>query len=329
MEYPPNNGGVARYLASIVSSFREGEIEVVIPKFFKFFWPKWLRTVPLPFAIRPRELWISHLLPLGYIALIYKIISRTPYTIFVHGTDVQFAAKSSWKRFWAKIILSQAKQIITNSQYTLSLIQKLKIKNLKLEVVYPCPTFSGGISVNKKLHTILSVGRLVARKGFDIGIMAAIELKKEFPELTYTIIGNGPEETKLKELISKNNAGAYIKIITKADDAMLEGYYAQSAILLAPGREIDGDVEGFGLVILEAAQFGTPAVATNVGGVGEAIINGQTGILIPNNNVNTIIDTVRTLLKNNELRQQMGEAARQRVAQDFNIKEQVRKISSS
>lgn len=326
---------MGRYLESIVKEV--GNVEVVRPQFFKFFWPHWLKSLTALFAYNLSELWISHLLPLGYAALIYKKLTGTPYTIFVHGTDIQFAKKSAWKLFWVKIILNQADLIVANSQFTLSLIKNLKFKNFppkadqslaeKFVIIYPCSTFNPEtISVNKKAHSLLSVGRLVPRKGFEQGIEAAIELKKEFTDLTYTIIGSGAEEEKLKNLISKNNANAYIKIITNADDAALQDYYAQNAILLAPGQEIDGDVEGFGLVIVEAAQFGTPTVATNIGGVGEAIVDGQTGILIPDNQAETLVSAVSKLFKDNESRRQMGQAAKQRVEREFNMKEQVSKI---
>ena len=325
MEYPPDKGGVGRYLEAIVKEV--ADVEVVRPQFFKFFWPRWLRALAIPFAIHLKQLWISHLLPLGYVALLYKAITGTPYTIFVHGTDIQFANKNSWKRFWAKLILNNAEQIIANSKYTLSLINKSEIRNPKSEIIYPCPTLnqSSGL-LTKKPFTILSVGRLVARKGYDKGIEAVMQLKKEFSNLTYTIIGNGPEQGKLEDLVIKNNADSYIKIITNADDQKIKDYYAKSELLLAPGQEIDGDVEGFGLVILEAAQFAIPALATNIGGVGEAIVDGQTGILMPDNNVETIIAAISKLLNDRTLLEKFGKNAQSRVKQEFKMANQVKKI---
>ena len=96
--------------------------------------------------------------------------------------------------------------------------------------------------------------------------------------------------------------------------------------MLAPGWEIDGDVEGFGLVILEAAQFTTPAVATNVGGVGEAIVDGATGILMPNNDVNTIVTAISKLFKDVTFRENLGKNAKIRVGQKFKMADQVKKI---
>ena len=327
VEYPPDKGGVGRYLESIVKEI--SGTEVIRPKFFKFFWPRWLKSLLIPFRAKPNKLWISHILPLGYVSLVYKMLTGTPYTIFVHGTDLKFANKNWWKRFWAGIILNQADQIIANSQYTLSLVERLKIKNSKLKIIYPCPTLDPSATIgHKKLFSILSVGRLVPRKGYDQGIKAIVELKKSFPNLSYTIIGNGREQEKLEDLIIKNNANAYIQIIADATDETLKQYYAQSEILLAPGVEIKGDVEGFGLVILEAAQFGTTAIATNVGGVGEAVKDGETGILLIDNSTGNIIEAVNKLLKNDELRRQMGRNAKQRVEREFSMKKQISKITN-
>lgn len=329
MEYPPNSGGVGRYLATIVNNWTEKEaIEVKAATFFKFIWPKWLKSLSEPFKIKPSELWISHILPLGYVALIYKILTGTPYTIFTHGTDLQFADKYWHKRFLSGIILNQARQIIANSRYTMSLVEAFGIKNKSRALVYPCPALNSSPSISaKKPASLLSVGRLVTRKGFDAGIRAVMELKKTIPNINYTIIGSGAEEENLKKLIEDNGAQDYIFIITNADDNTLKDFYAKSEVLLAPGREISGDVEGFGLVILEAAQFGTPAVATNIGGVEETIINNKTGILIPDNHPKTIAATINKLFKDNEWRQQLGRAAKERVGHEFNINEQIKKLT--
>ncbi|MBI4280757.1 hypothetical protein HY628_01005, partial [Candidatus Uhrbacteria bacterium] len=113
MEYPPDRGGVARYLASL----HEGLPGVTIQRArFWSGWPAWLPTAGETIRKVRQEkiemLAVSHLLPMGYVAMLVKFFLRKPFVVFIHGLDLLRATQRPWKRWWAARILRSASQII-------------------------------------------------------------------------------------------------------------------------------------------------------------------------------------------------------------------------
>ena len=104
-------------------------------------------------------------------------------------------------------------------------------------------------------------------------------------------------------------------------DATLAGYYAAARVLVLPSTTRS---EGFGMVILEAAACGTPSVASHIGGISEAIVDGQTGILVPAGDATKLAVAIRRVLEDDVLHARLGEAAAKRVAHCFTWDQQVK-----
>ena len=357
IDFPPQKGGVANYLANFseylsniivlaneqpqaqsFDSHRKFKI-IRANLYYQYFWPRWLKIYFIAKKIIAKDnidqLIISHILPIGYVALLLK----KPFVVILHGYDLLNTQKNIWKKFLAKLILSKAKYIIVNSQYTKTETLKLGNWEDKIRIVYPCPHITPAQMVEAEKQIIyneldlyhkkilLSVGRVVERKGFDKVIMALPELIDKVPNLIYLIVGNGDYIKKLEALAEKLQIRGNVIFIANSNDRQLACYYALANIFIMPSRlEKKTDVEGFGTVYLEAALFGKPAIAGNSGGAGEAVINNQTGILVDPQNVQEIKEAVLNLLADPELSNKLGVQAKQRAEAEFQWPKQLNKI---
>ena len=328
-------GGVANYLKDVCRTLGKDNCLVCGPNILaRFFWPKWLPTLfRARKIIREKKVdmvLISHILPMGYLALIYKKIFGIPYIVFTHGMDIVNPRENKWKTFWMKKIIKNARGVVANSEFTRAEILKLGAKKEKTAVVYPCPNrnikvlrFKGGFQGKK---VILSVGRLVKRKGVDKVIEAMPKILESAPEAVYFIVGKGPYKEELLELKNKLNLGDSVIFAEDTRDEEMNFFYASSDIFAMPSRRMGGDVEGFGIVYLEAALFGKPSVAGNAGGAPEAVLNGVTGLVVNPDSAEEIAGAIIKLLKDDTLRAQMGEAAKNRAMSEFVFEKQMEKI---
>ena len=328
-DYPPNRGGVANYLWNIYSRLPRESVVVLSEKLSGKIWPRWLpayfEAVKTIRAEKIESVHISHILPMGYVVWMIKKVFGIPYVVYLHGMDILLAQKSWWKKMWAKKILLEADLVIANSEFTRKEAQK--IVDRKIEIVYPCPNISASPEItHDKTNIILSVGRLVARKGFDKVIEAMPKVLREIPEAKYFIVGGGPDAERLKSLTKNLQLDDKVIFYDNVVDGQLPDLYRQCDIFVMPCRQIGADVEGFGIVYLEAALFGKPSVAGRSGGVPEAVLDGKTGIVVNPDNVDEIAAAIIKLLKDDNFRRQLGEAAKNRVQNEFTWEKQIEKI---
>ncbi|MEO5568451.1 MAG: glycosyltransferase family 4 protein, partial [Gemmatimonadaceae bacterium] len=166
---------------------------------------------------------------------------------------------------------------------------------------------------------MLTVARLVPHKGQDTGLRVLAELQNEFPDLRYVLVGDGHYEGDLRRLAVDLGVAARVVFAGDLTDAELSEAYATSTVYLGLSR-IDRQInaEGFGISFLEAAASGVPSVAGDSGGVSSAVLDGETGFLVPPPEVTAAAGKVRALLTESLLRERMGAAARSAVENQFN-----------
>ncbi|MBN1779470.1 MAG: glycosyltransferase family 4 protein, partial [Candidatus Buchananbacteria bacterium] len=242
------------------------------------------------------------------------------------------------KKILLQKILSRAKNIIANSNFTKQEILKLGIDEQKIVIVNPGPNITPSnldlaelAEIKNKYQlngkkVILSVGRLVRRKGFDLTIEAVAQIVKTRQDFTYLIVGNGPDFMRLEKIIVNKKAGQFVRVINQVDDQLLAAYYQACDFLVMPARQIDYDFEGFGIVYLEANGFGKPVIGAKSGGVAEAIIDGQTGFLIEPDNLDQLVEKINQFLNQPDLAKKLGLQGLQRVIDDFDWQKIVAKI---
>jgi len=168
---------------------------------------------------------------------------------------------------------------------------------------------------------LLTLARLVSRKGHDLVIRALPELRRAVPDLLYVIAGpeNRPYEERLRGLARDCGVGEAVRFSGYVEPDALPDLYAASDVYAMPSRQIagDGNFEGFGISYLEANACGVPVVGAATGGVPDAILDGETGYLVPPDDVPLLTDRLRRLFVDRESARRMGEAGRARVLREF------------
>jgi phosphatidylinositol alpha-1,6-mannosyltransferase len=165
---------------------------------------------------------------------------------------------------------------------------------------------------------LLTVGRLIARKGHVRVLAAFPEVLDKFPNTKYVIVGDGPERHNLESTVSSLGLERVVQFAGAVPDSRIPSYYANSdAFVLPCGFIPPNDVEGFGIVFLEANSYRKPVIAGNSGGVPDAIVNGKTGILVDPESSTSLKSAIIELLANPEQRARMGAEGYRRVTADF------------
>jgi phosphatidylinositol alpha-1,6-mannosyltransferase len=166
---------------------------------------------------------------------------------------------------------------------------------------------------------LLSVARLVPRKGIDTTIASLPTILTRYPNAMYVIVGTGPDRTRLEALASVTGVSAHVAFVGDVGEDELPGYYAASDVFVLPTRTIpsDEEIEGFGIVYLEAAATAVPSVAAQAGGVADAVSNGVTGLLVPPSDPPAVGEAVLRLLDDPRFRARLGWNGRHAVERHF------------
>ena len=154
------------------------------------------------------------------------------------------------------------------------------------------------------------VGRLSQEKGVDLFVRAAAHLLKDHPETRFQIIGDGPDRPALEHLITNLGLATRVTLLGRREN--MPEVYASLDILVSASRQ-----EGFPITLLEAMASALPILATSVGEVPSLIHPGETGLLVPPNDVDALVSGLRTLIADASLRCQLGANARRLVQSEF------------
>jgi phosphatidylinositol alpha-1,6-mannosyltransferase len=177
---------------------------------------------------------------------------------------------------------------------------------------------------------LLSVGRLVARKGFDEVLKSVAALTLAFPQLRYVLVGDGAERQRLQDRAASLGIADRVLMLGRADDAMKWAAYERCDLFVMPNRALAGtDWEGFGIVFVEAARAGRAVVAGNSGGVADAVAHGETGLLVDVDDPAALTTALEMLLRDDTLRRRMGDAARCRARQAFSCEALQRRVAAA
>ncbi|MBU2037488.1 glycosyltransferase family 4 protein, partial [Patescibacteria group bacterium] len=161
---------------------------------------------------------------------------------------------------------------------------------------------------NEDKKIFLTVGRLVPVKNIDLQIAAMAEVVKKYPQAELWIVGDGPEEEQLKVKSQKLKVNDKIKFLGKKNKEELAEIYKKADAFL-----LTSNSEGWGLAVIEAASYGLPIIMTDVGCAGEVIKNNESGLIITIGDKQSLIQAMENLLRDEALRQRIGEGARQAV----------------
>jgi phosphatidylinositol alpha-1,6-mannosyltransferase len=248
--------------------------------------------------------------------------------VLTHGAEVWLARTPGVARAMRQA-LSGAREVTAVSASTARSIRGLLPPETPLTVLHPGvdeKRFSpevDGATVRKKhglgdRPVILCVSRLVPRKGQDVLIQALPMIHRLVPEATLLLAGGGPYLASLQGLSAGSPPGSVV-FAGEVPDGELPSYYAACDVFAMPCRSRWGglEVEGFGIVFLEAAAAGKPVVAGRSGGAEEAVADEVTGLLVEGREPKAVALAVTRLLLGRPVAERMGRAGRERVEAEF------------
>jgi glycosyltransferase involved in cell wall biosynthesis len=260
--------------------------------------------------------------PGGMIGYLLSFFVPVKMVITTHGSDVFILRKFKWALPVAKLIFKKAQFITAVSTYLKFLISKdLGIEEDRI-FVFPMPFDTNKFYQleEKKVKPgyILSIGRLIKRKGYDFLLQAAKILKDEKVRFELTIIGNGPEENNLKRLIEELNLENYVTIMDTIPQKELNSHYNQTEIFVLPSvTDWKKEAEGLGMVLLEAMACKVPVVATKSGGMVDIVFHERTGLLVPEKDAFALASAIKRLLGDKDLEKRLAEEGYRFVHENF------------
>ena len=351
-KFPPTKGGMEKVAYELYNHLSELE-DVILVK-----WGgsnKWLPLVLPAILIRSFLILLANkvdviylqdglLSPLGVILKLFRI----PTVTTIHGLDITY--KNKFYQFIVPRCVAQLDNVICISQATKEECMHRGIPKDKLSIVpngisdnffienktkeQLKKTLSNELNINlidKKI--ILSVGRLVERKGLHWFIENVIsKIKVQRQDFVYLIVGDGIFKNTIREIIDKNNLEDDVVMLGKVGDKTLKILYNASDVFVMPNIPVEGDMEGFGIVILEAASCGVPVVASELEGIKAAVKNGKNGFLIEPYDIEGFIKVIVRLLSDDKARKDFGGMARMFSMENYSwqkIAEQYMKIFRS
>lgn len=261
----------------------------------------------------PALLLLSYLLPIQFF-------------IYLHGDDILCPLKNPVLRSLFEVTLRRAKGVVCNSSFTQEYLKTHFQFDRPTYIIHPTvrpakfgkrvleqlPALRADVRRAYKIPetavVILSVGRLVRRKGFDRMIENLPVLLAEGIDIYYLICGRGPMESELKALASQLRVQEHVLFAGYVPNEKLASYYAACDLfaMLTFFDTKNKSIEGFGSVYLEAGYFGKPVIASRIGGVEDAVHHEKNGILVDPNSADQICSSLRLLCTDRQLREQLG-----------------------
>ena len=256
-----------------------------------------------------------------------------PYGVVLHGAEVTVPGRLPLARPALATVLNRARLVICAGRYPAA-----EARRAAPSMTAPVVEVPPGVDlerfrplsddeVAKARATwglppagplVVSISRLVPRKGMDVLISAAAALAPSFPGLTVAVAGNGRDLGRLRGLVAAT--GAPVRFLGRVDDDDLPRLYGAADVfaMACRNRWLGLEQEGFGIVFLEAAAAGVAQVAGRSGGADEAVIDGETGLVVAEpGDPGAVAHALRALLDDRERRERMGRAARLRVEESF------------
>lgn len=254
-------------------------------------------------------------------------LSGIPYVVFLHGEDLMklnrrrtLAARI--QRCMTRRAFAGASAIVVNARFTRREAIAFGAPAERIFVIHPgvdADRFAPdpAKTVPGDPPRLLSVGRLYERKGIDTALAAVTRLCERFPGITYEIVGEGPDRPRLEQIAANFGIADRVRFLGQVPGSSLPQIYRTADVFVLPNRELpNGDTEGFGIVFLEAAASGVPAIAGRAGGTSEAVEEGVTGLCI-DPTPEALSDAVTRLLGDRVTWIAMRARARERVVREF------------
>jgi phosphatidylinositol alpha-1,6-mannosyltransferase len=347
--FAPHPGGTAVYYYELARRMPEVRWTVVArqhPEAVRFDRRQPFRVVRTPFLPIPKVRmvaeWIAHLLvalwitvrdrvdvlhagqlfPVGLAVYAVHRLTGVPYVTYVHGEELTTLGRTTVAGWAIRKVLARAGAVFVNSRFTWGQVRGFGVPETRIRLVRPGvdlvrfrPTDGARLRARCGVRgeaVLLTVGRLIPRKGQDTVIRILPEVARHVP-VVYWVAGEGTqaEQRRLERIAEEQGVRDRVRFLGAVQDSELPALYSACDVFVMLNRRTpEGDVEGFGMVFLEAGACGKPVVGGASGGAVEAVRHGVTGYLVPEGDGAAAVRALVSLLRDPELRERMGEAGR-------------------
>ncbi len=353
--YPPRRGGIENLIGGLCRELRKkhsvrvittysaacslSEADVFrapLPGLFSFvLYVLWRGTILLAQNDGISVVFGGSVLATPLVLVLARLFERRA-VVQAHGLDIIY--RNFLYRQLCVRWLKYCDYVVANSSYTAELAQARGILHERIAIIPPgvdVDHFTGSMDVNAirqslgiaELKIILFVGRLAKRKGVKEFIENSLtRILREMPEVCFLVVGGAPTDSlvhsenrvsEIKAAITKARITEQVRLLGPlADDDVIKLYQISDVVVL-PALDLQEDVEGFGIVALEAASAGKPVVATRVGGIPDSVKDGNSGILVEPGDYAGLSRAIIALLRDSSRRAVLGEYGRSRVREQF------------
>lgn len=335
--YPPTVGGIENQNYGLNKWLSEiTEIKLIANTRGKFFLPIFLpyALIRALFLFRKYDILLLGDGVLGIIGWFMKLLYKKPVISVIHGLDITYEM-NLFQKLWIGIFIKKLDKLIAVGNETVKVGIEKGISKEKIVFIpngvdteknlgnYSRDDLNKVLSENlENRKVLLTSGRLAKRKGV---IWFINNVMPELSEnIIYVVAGDGPDKENIEDAIKKNNLSDRVKLLGYVTDEVRNILFNTCDLFIQPNIKIEGDMEGFGISVIEAGACRLPVIASRLEGLQDAIKDGQNGFLIDMSNADTrlpskqiYIQKINELLADDNFRKEFGEKARQFVIENY------------
>lgn len=350
-DFLPNPGGVAVFVHNLCVQLckRKHHVDVLaralqaraeedagLPyRVYRYVSPQWLssvipiqRTLTLHRQHHYDVVFIGHFMTTHALgALVLPRLWGVPYVVLSHGNDLRYSISNSIDEQVLRLLLRGAGLTLANSRFTADCIRQAGYKDA-IEILNPgvdLSMFHPGVSacaVRQKYlldgrRVLLTTARLVKKKNVHSVLQALPRVIDQVADVHYLVAGDGNEREPLEALRDELGLQAYVTFLGQMEHSQLPALYCASDLFVMPSYDAGGDIETFGISFAEANACGLPVIGGRSGGTGDAVIDGETGLLVNPHSVDGITAAIIRLLSDQELARRLGKNGRWRVEREL------------
>jgi phosphatidyl-myo-inositol dimannoside synthase len=362
-DFPPHVGGIDEYVAQLARRLTGDEVTIFAPatpgsERFDGGFPhrvvRWSGRILLPTppvrrrvldlarTLRPDIVLFGASMPLALLGPAVRRHLGVPYAACTHGLEIA-AARLPGGRALLRRMFRDAAVVTAVSRWTADILRPFLVADTPLALLpagIDVARFRPDVSAREVLQRhrlddggpiIGCVSRLVMRKGQDQVIRALPRVAREFPGVRFLVVGKGPDGDRLRALAARLRVSDRVVFAGAVDAADLPAYFRAGDVFAMPCRHrlLGLEVEALGAVFLQAAGVARPSVAGRVGGVPDAVEDGETGLLADGTSVEQVGDAILALLRDPERAKAMGTRGADRVHACFSWESMAGRLRSA
>lgn len=266
----------------------------------------------------------ARVIPEGLVGLCVSRLLRIPFVVWVHGEEVAIYRNYSVKRRLMPMVFRNARAVLCNSTTTMTSALDSGAPGTATHLIHPgidgtqfqgpfdCQDIIARWGLTDK-KVLLTVGRLAQRKGHDV-VLKALALLRD-PDIVYLVLSSGEMEAELKALAEQLGIRNSVRFVGAVDRRELPRYYSVADLFVMANRTLpNNDLEGFGMVFLEASASGKAVIGGRSGGVVDTILHGETGLLVDASSETIVAESIAELMSAPERRERLGRRGREWVS---------------